>query len=91
MPANLTANWSPAEFTDLIGYLETLHTGRRPSPGEGIARAVMLPDGFVVNTLVDGLTGCTAMEVVPMVVFLFANKPDRYALSKTIACSTIRS
>lgn len=65
MPANLTASLSPAQFTDLIAYLETLHSGRRPSPGEGIAGAVTLPPGFVASTITSGLTGCTAMEVAP--------------------------
>lgn len=65
MPANLTANLSPAEFTDLIAYLETLHAGRRPSPGEGIAGSVMLPEGFNATTIAIGLTGGTTLEVAP--------------------------
>jgi putative heme-binding domain-containing protein len=63
MPADLTAGLSPAEFTDLIAYLETLHSGRRPSPGEGITGAVTLPPGFVSQSIAGGLTGCTAMDV----------------------------
>jgi putative heme-binding domain-containing protein len=63
MPADLTAGLSPAQFTDLVAYLETLHAGRRPSPGEGVAGVVSLPQGFVAQLLADGLTGCTAMDV----------------------------
>jgi putative heme-binding domain-containing protein len=65
MPANLTASLSPPQFTDLIAYLETLHSGRRPSPGEGVTGVVSLPEGFVATLLADGLTGCTAMAVAP--------------------------
>jgi putative heme-binding domain-containing protein len=63
MPSDLTASFSPAEFTDLIAYLDTLRTGRKLSPGEGISGAVTLPAGFVVEPVATGLTGCTAMEV----------------------------
>jgi len=65
MPADLTAGLSPGEFTDLIAYLETLHTGRRPSPGEGVTGTVTLPAGFAAQSIASGLTGCTAMEVAP--------------------------
>jgi putative heme-binding domain-containing protein len=63
MPAGLAATLSPAEFTDLIAYLETLRTGRRLTPGEGSSGAVILPRGFAVAAVANGLTGCTAMEV----------------------------
>ncbi|HEY2251227.1 MAG TPA: PQQ-dependent sugar dehydrogenase [Planctomycetaceae bacterium] len=65
MPADLTASLSPAEFTDLIAYLETLHSGRRPSPGEGITGVVTLPEGFVAEPIAGSLTGCTAFDVAP--------------------------
>lgn len=65
MPGNLTAGLSPAQFTDLIAYLETLHAGRRPNPGEGSTGAVSVPEGFVSHLITDGLSGCTAMDVAP--------------------------
>jgi putative heme-binding domain-containing protein len=65
MSAELAAALTPDEFTDLIDYLETLRTGRKLTPGEGIAGAVTLPDGFVIDPVAMGLTGCTAMEIAP--------------------------
>jgi putative heme-binding domain-containing protein len=65
MPADLAASLTLEEFTDLIDYLETLRTGRKLTPGEGIAGAVTLPDGFAVEPIAVGLTGATAMEVTP--------------------------
>jgi glucose/arabinose dehydrogenase len=54
---------SPAEFTDLIAYLESLRTGRRPTPGEGIAGRLTLPPGFKAEVVATGLSGATALEV----------------------------
>jgi putative heme-binding domain-containing protein len=65
MPADLTATLSPVEFADLIAYLESLRTGRRLTPGEGITGAVTLPKGFTVTAVATGLTGCTALAVAP--------------------------
>jgi putative heme-binding domain-containing protein len=65
MPADLCYTLSPAEFTDLIEYLDTLRTGRRLTPGEGVTGAVTLPAGFAVDVIATGITGATAMEVAP--------------------------
>jgi glucose/arabinose dehydrogenase len=65
MPQGLARVLSPEEFTDLIAYLETLQPGGKRSPGSQITGPIRLPPGFVVRTLVTGLTGCTAMEVLP--------------------------
>jgi putative heme-binding domain-containing protein len=65
MPGDLCADLSPSAFTDLVAYLETLRTGRRLNPGEGITGAVVLPSGFEVEPVATGLTGGTALEVAP--------------------------
>ncbi len=53
MPSGLAAGLSPAEFTDLIAYLETL---RSSGP-------IALPQGFTWSRVATGITGATAMEV----------------------------
>jgi putative heme-binding domain-containing protein len=63
MPDGFGRTLSPAEFTDLIAYLETLRTGRKPTPGEGITGTLDLPAGFAATVITQGLTGCTALEV----------------------------
>src|SRR5262249_24627794 len=65
MPADLTATLSPAEFTDLVAYLESLRTGRKLTPGEGTSGAVTLPPGFTVAAVASRLTGCTAVAIAP--------------------------
>jgi putative heme-binding domain-containing protein len=65
MPADLCATISAAEFTDLMAYLDTLRTGRKLSPGEGITGAVELPKGFSVEAVANGITGATGFEVLP--------------------------
>lgn len=62
MPDGFGRSLSPAEFTDLIAYLETLRTGRKPTPGEGITGTLDLPAGFTATVITQGLTGCTALE-----------------------------
>lgn len=65
MPQGLARIWSAEQFTDLIAYLETLRPGGKATPGSQTTGPVRLPPGFVVRTLATGLTGCTAMEVLP--------------------------
>jgi putative heme-binding domain-containing protein len=65
MPAGLADTLTPAEFTDLIAYLATLHTGRAPTPGEGSTGPLTLPAGFQAKVVASGLTGVTALEVAP--------------------------
>src|SRR5262245_45433146 len=55
MPAGLADGMTPAEFIDLVAYLESLRTGRRPTPGEGIAGALTLPSGFKADIVATGL------------------------------------
>src|SRR5262245_11524256 len=65
MPVGLADGMTPAEFTDLIAYLESLATGRRPTPGEGTSGTLVLPQGFKAEVVATGLTGATALEVAP--------------------------
>jgi putative heme-binding domain-containing protein len=65
MPAGLADRMTAAEFTDLIAYLESLNTGRRPTPGEGITGSLTLPPGFHGEVVASGLSGATALEVAP--------------------------
>jgi putative heme-binding domain-containing protein len=65
MPAGLADGMTPAEFTDLIAYLESLRTGRKPTPGEGTSGTLTLPAGFKAEVVATGLTGVTALEIVP--------------------------
>ena len=53
MPAGLASAISPAEFTDLIAYLESL---RNTGP-------ISLPPGFSWERVATGITGATAMAV----------------------------
>jgi putative heme-binding domain-containing protein len=55
MPSGLAAGISPAEFADLIAYLETL---RSSGP-------ITLPHGFTWARVGTGITGATAMVVAP--------------------------
>jgi len=63
MPTGLAEALTPAQFTDLIAYLETLRTGRQPTPGEGVTGALLLPPGFKAEVVATGLTGATALEI----------------------------
>jgi putative heme-binding domain-containing protein len=65
MPMGLADELTPAEFTDLIAYLETLRTGRVPTPGEGTTGVLTLPAGFKAEIVAGGLTGATALEISP--------------------------
>jgi putative heme-binding domain-containing protein len=65
MPTGLADGLKPAEFTDLIAYLETLRTGRQPTPGEGVTGTIKLPAGFKFEVVAKGLSGAAAMEVAP--------------------------
>jgi putative heme-binding domain-containing protein len=63
MPAGLANGMTPREFTDLIAFLESLRTGRLPTPGEGVAGALTLPQGFKAEVVATGFTGATALEI----------------------------
>jgi putative heme-binding domain-containing protein len=65
MPVGLMEQLEPEEFTDLVAYLETLRAGGKPTPGAGITGPISVPEGFRVRTVATGLSGATAMEVLP--------------------------
>ena len=64
MPAGLAKLMRPGEFTDLIAYLESLRPGK-VKMGGSVAGPIQLPDGFVVETVVTGITGATALDILP--------------------------
>ncbi len=64
MPAGLAKELSLDEFTDLIAYLESLRPGHEKR-GAGIVGPISLPDDFELRTVVTGLDGATALEVLP--------------------------
>ncbi len=55
MPSSLTTGISPAEFADLIAFLESL---RSTGP-------ITLPEGFTWTRLTGGISGATAMAIAP--------------------------
>ena len=63
MPEGLADRMTPAEFTDLIAYLESLRTGRAATPGEGSSGQLSLPSGFKAEIVAAGFTGATAMDL----------------------------
>ncbi|QDV41762.1 Soluble aldose sugar dehydrogenase YliI precursor [Stieleria neptunia] len=64
MPDNLAKELSKQQFTDLIAYLETLRTGVGDKFGSATRGPIQIPDGYQIQTLVTGLSGATAMEVL---------------------------
>jgi putative heme-binding domain-containing protein len=65
MPEGLADSLTSAEFADLVAYLSSLRTGRAPTPGEGTSGPLTLPSGFKAEVVASGLTGATALEVLP--------------------------
>ncbi len=63
MPAGITDQLTPDQFTDLVAYLETLRPGGKPTPGAGITGPIKVPTGFEVRTIAVGLSAATAIEV----------------------------
>lgn len=65
MPSGLADQMSVQDFVDLIAFLETLRSGRNPTPGERLEDAFALAPGFRAIEIASGLTGATALEVAP--------------------------
>ncbi|MCR9293725.1 MAG: PQQ-dependent sugar dehydrogenase [bacterium] len=65
MPSGLAETLSTQEFADLIAYLETLRPGGKHGAGSDISGPITIPTGFELTTLATGLTGATAMQVMP--------------------------
>ncbi|MCS7470064.1 PQQ-dependent sugar dehydrogenase [Stieleria sp. ICT_E10.1] len=64
MPDNLAKELTKQQFTDLIAYLETLRTGVGDKFGSATRGPIQIPTGYEIQTLVTGLSGATAMEVL---------------------------
>lgn len=77
MPEGLAKELSPQEFTDLIAYLENLRSGIKEKMGSGIVGPVTIVDGFELQTVVTGLDGATALEVLPDGRVLVCEQPGR--------------
>jgi putative heme-binding domain-containing protein len=65
MPTGLAEGMAASEFTDLIAYLASLHTGRAATPGEGGSGTLTLPQGFKSDIVASGFSGATAFEAAP--------------------------
>tara|TARA_R110002049_G_scaffold4601_1_gene31704 strand:- start:101455 stop:105051 length:3597 start_codon:yes stop_codon:yes gene_type:complete len=65
MPTGLANELSIHEFTDLIAYLETLRGNGKRKPGGTVSGPIELPDEFEVQTVVTGIDGATALDVLP--------------------------
>lgn len=64
MPSGLAEALTPAQFTDLIAYLESLRAPGKAAPGSRVSGGIRLPKGFEVSTVCSGLTACTALETM---------------------------
>jgi len=82
MPDNLVSQLSRQQFTDLVAYLETLRTGANGKFGSGTRGPVKLPSGFQIETVVTGLSGATAMEVLPDGRILICEQEGRLRVVK---------
>ncbi len=63
MPVGLADHLRPAEFADLIAYLETLRGNTDPGFGGGMAGPVRLPPGFALSVVATGIDAATALCV----------------------------
>lgn len=65
MPEGLADRLTPAQFADLIAYLESLRSSAQPTPGSGVKGHIVLPPGFTQAVVATGFTGATALELAP--------------------------
>ncbi len=65
MPTGLADSLTPDEFTNLIAYLETLRSGGKSGAGSDIRGPIALGKQFDVKTVATGLSGGTALEILP--------------------------
>ncbi len=77
MPEGLAGELSQGEFTDLIAYLESLRAGLKAKMGSGVTGPISLPKGFKLETVVTGLDGATALDVLPDGRVLVCEQPGR--------------
>jgi len=62
MPTGLQTAIDTDQFTDLIAFLESRRADSVGSPGSNVSGGLTLPNGFEVEIVATGLTGCTALE-----------------------------
>jgi putative heme-binding domain-containing protein len=65
MPEGLSATLSPAQFADLIAYLERLRSAPPATPGSTRRGPIVVPEGFTASKVAGGLTGATALAIAP--------------------------
>ena len=65
MPEGLAKELSLQEFADLIAYLENQRSSIRKKPGNSLSGPVSLPEDFELQTVVTGLDGAVALDVLP--------------------------
>jgi putative heme-binding domain-containing protein len=65
MPDGVTAGLSPAQFADVVSYLESLRSAGQGTPGSDIRGPITLPPGFSGEWVATGITGATALAVAP--------------------------
>ena len=65
MPAGLADRLSPAEFADLVAYLETLRGDSKSHFGGGLTGPVRLPPGFALGVVATGVDAATALCAAP--------------------------
>jgi putative heme-binding domain-containing protein len=63
MPDGLSSGISPAVFTDVIAYLESLRAAGQGTPGSGIVGPIALPPGFKSDRIAGRITGATALAI----------------------------
>jgi putative heme-binding domain-containing protein len=63
MPDGVTAGLSPAQFADVVTYLESLRSAGQGTPGSDIRGPITLPRGFASEWVATGITGGTALAV----------------------------
>jgi putative heme-binding domain-containing protein len=65
MPEGLENSVSESDFVDLISFLETLKGTGKASPGSLTSGPIKVPQGYRVRSIATGLSGSTAIDVLP--------------------------
>jgi putative heme-binding domain-containing protein len=80
MPDALWKDLSESQFTDLIAYLESLRENAANNYGNQVSGPVALPDGFEIRRVATGISGGTAIEVMPDGRVLVCEQPGTLRL-----------
>ncbi|HBE66569.1 MAG TPA: hypothetical protein DDW52_00335 [Planctomycetaceae bacterium] len=65
MPSGLADNLTSDEFADLVAYLETLRSSGKSGAGSDIRGPILVDEGYDVQTIATGLSGGTALDILP--------------------------